>query len=84
MFAEAAGLAVLAAISLAALVWLPTILYLAAPEPTPRRQAAFNGWLRQPSTAGCAAMDHPSFPGAQVAAGAILTVNGITGLIQEG
>ncbi len=76
MFAEAAGLAVLAAISLAALVWLPTILYLAAPEPTPRRQAAFNG--------GCAAMDHPSFPGAQVAAGAILTVNGITGLIQEG
>ena len=47
MLAEAAGLAVLAAISPTVLAWLPMILYLAAAEPATRRLAAFNGWLRR-------------------------------------
>jgi hypothetical protein len=32
------------------LVWLPLVLYLAAPEPTTRRLTAFNGWLRAQAT----------------------------------
>ena len=52
------------------------ILYLAAPEPTTRRLAAFNGWLRRHGPV--------ILSGALVAAGAILTVNGITGLIRKG
>jgi Sap, sulfolipid-1-addressing protein len=32
------------------LVWLPLVLYLVAPEPTTRRLAAFNGWLRAQAT----------------------------------
>jgi hypothetical protein len=53
----AAGLALIVIINVS-FVWLPMILYLAAPEPTTRRLAAFNGW--PPSTAGCAAMGQPS------------------------
>ena len=70
-----AGLALIIIINVS-LVWLPMILYLAAPEPTTRRLAAFNGWLRRHGPA--------ILSGALVAAGAILTVNGITGLIQKG
>lgn len=60
MLVEAAGLSILAAISLAALltavlivvsyvspVWLPVLAFLAAPEPSTRRLSAFNGWLRR-------------------------------------
>ncbi len=71
----AAGLALIVIINVS-LVWLPLILYLAAPEPTTRRLAAFNGWLRRHGPA--------ILSGALVAAGAILTVNGIAGLIQKG
>ena len=70
-----AGLALIIIINVS-LVWLPMILYLAAPEPTTRRLAAFNGWLRRHGPA--------ILSGALVAAGAILTVNGITGLIRKG
>jgi hypothetical protein len=58
------------------LVWLPLLAYLAAPEPTTRRLTAFNGWLRRHGPI--------ILSGALVAAGAILTVNGIAGLIQKG
>ena len=71
----AAGLALIVIINVS-LVWLPMILYLAAPEPTTRRLAAFNGWLRRHGPA--------ILSGALVTAGAILTVNGIAGLIQKG
>ncbi len=71
----AAGLVLIVIINVS-LVWLPMILYLAAPEPTTRRLGAFNGWLRRHGRA--------ILSGALVAAGAILTVNGITGLIQKG
>ncbi len=71
----AAGLALIVIINVS-LVWLPMILYLAAPEPTARRLAAFNGWLRRRGPV--------ILSGALVAAGAILTVNGIAGLIQKG
>ncbi len=70
-----AGLVLIVIINVS-LVWLPMILYLAAPEPTTRRLAAFNGWLRRHGRA--------ILSGALVAAGAILTVNGIAGLIQKG
>ena len=71
----AAGLVLIVIINVS-LVWLPLILYLAAPEPTTRRLAAFNGWLRRHGPA--------ILSGALVAAGAILTINGITGLIRKG
>ena len=59
-----------------ALVWLPLLAYLAAPDLTGRRLMAFNGWLRSHGRIILA--------GALVIAGIILTVNGITGLIQKG
>ena len=102
MLVQAAGLAVLAAVSSTALLLaavylgsarprttlllylagavlmsvVMSVVVLAAPEPTTRRLAAFNGWLRRHGPA--------ILSGALVAAGAILTVNGITGLIQKG
>lgn len=71
----AAGLVLIVVINVS-LVWLPLLAYLAAPEPTTRRLTAFNGWLRRHGPI--------ILSGALVAAGAILTVNGIAGLIQKG
>jgi hypothetical protein len=59
-----------------ALVWLPLLAYLAAPDLTGRRLMAFNGWLRSHGRIILASV--------LVIAGIILTVNGITGLIQKG
>lgn len=59
-----------------ALVWLPLLAYLAAPDLTGRRLMAFNAWLRSHGRIILA--------GVLVIAGIILTVNGITGLIQKG
>jgi len=57
----------------AALVWLPFLLYLAAPGVTTRRLTAFNGWLRANGT--------KILIGVLVAAGAIVAGNGIYGLV---
>jgi hypothetical protein len=59
-----------------ALVWLPLVAYLAAPDFTSRHLIAFNAWLRRNGRIILA--------GVLVIAGIILTVNGITGLIQKG
>jgi hypothetical protein len=54
------------------LVWLPILLYLAAPERTTRYLKAFNNWLRTHARAIlCVVM---------AAAGAIMVANGIYGL----
>jgi Sap, sulfolipid-1-addressing protein len=45
----AAAVALVVAIT-ALLVWLPLVLYLAAPGPTTHALAAFNGWLRAQAT----------------------------------
>jgi hypothetical protein len=67
----AAALVVVVVIN-AALVWLPLLLYLAAPGVTTRRLTAFNGWLR--------ANGNKILIAVLVAAGAILAGNGIYGL----
>jgi hypothetical protein len=59
-----------------ALVWLPLVAYLVAPDFTSRHLIAFNAWLRSHGRIILA--------GVLVIAGIILTVNGITGLIQKG
>jgi uncharacterized membrane-anchored protein len=71
----AAALIVIVVINVA-LVWLPLVAYLAAPDFTSRHLGAFNAWLRTHGRIILA--------GALVIAGIILTVNGITGLIQKG
>lgn len=58
-----------------ALVWLPIVAHLVAPEQTGRKLMAFNGWLR--------AHGHTILSGAILVAGAFLTVNGVTGLIRK-
>jgi len=57
-----------------ALVWLPILAHLAFPDWTTRTLTAFNGWLRA----------HGQILAAIVlaAAGVVLTVNGLTGLLQ--
>jgi hypothetical protein len=70
-----AGLAVIVAINVS-LVWLPLLAYLVAPEPTTRHLAAFNTWLRSHGRAIVA--------GALVAAGVILAIDGMAGLIGKG
>jgi hypothetical protein len=70
-----AGLAVIVAINVS-LVWLPLLAYLVAPEPTTRHLAAFNTWLRSHGRVIVA--------GALVAAGVILAIDGIAGLIGKG
>jgi hypothetical protein len=57
----------------AALVWLPLLLYLAAPGVTTRRLTAFNAWLR--------ANGNKILIGVLVAGGAIMVGNGIYGLV---
>ena len=56
------------------LVWLPILTHLAFPDWTTRTLTAFNGWLRA----------HGQIVAAIVlaAAGAVLIVNGLTGLLQ--
>jgi Sap, sulfolipid-1-addressing protein len=55
------------------LVWLPFLLYLAAPDATTRRLKAFDGWLR--------AHGHALAAGALTVAGALLILDGISGLV---
>jgi len=71
----AAALIVIVVINVA-LVWLPLLAYLAAPDFTSRHLGRFNAWLRRNGRF--------ILSGALVIAGIILTVNGITGLIQKG
>ena len=71
----AAALIVVVVINVA-LVWLPLVAFLAAPDFTTRHLIAFNGWLRRNGRI--------IFSGVLVIAGIILTVNGIAGLIQKG
>jgi hypothetical protein len=54
------------------LVWLPLLLYLAAPEATTRRLKAFNGWLR--------AHGHAIAAVALLVVGAALTASGAAGI----
>jgi len=58
-----------------AFVWLPFLAYLAAPGPTTRTLAAFNAWLR--------AHGRILLVLALLVAGAVLTVNGLIGLIRR-
>ena len=89
MLIEAAGLAVLAAISptallLAALiavisvslVWPPALAFLAAPESTARRLSACNGWLRHNGRMILACT--------LVAAGLTAAADGLAGPIRKG
>jgi hypothetical protein len=57
----------------ALLVWLPLLLYLAAPGPTTRGLAAFNGWLRAQATTLIA--------GVLLVVGSILIVSAAYGLV---
>jgi Sap, sulfolipid-1-addressing protein len=58
-----------------AFVWLPFLAYLAAPDLTTRTLTAFNAWLR--------AHGRILLTLALLVAGAILTVNGLLGLIRR-
>jgi hypothetical protein len=71
----AAGLALIVVINVA-LIWLPLLAYLAAPEPTTRYLSAFNGWLRQNG--------RKILTGSLVAAGLIVAIDGLVGLLQKG
>jgi hypothetical protein len=72
--AELTALAVLVVVVInVLLVWLPFVLYLAAPGFTTRHLTAFNGWLR--------AHGNTILTGVLLAVGAILTFNGIHGLV---
>jgi len=71
----ATALAVVVAINVA-LVWLPLLTFLIAPEATTRRLASFNAWLRRHS--------HVILSVVLIAAGLILAINGLIGLIQKG
>jgi hypothetical protein len=55
------------------LVWLPILAHLVFPDWTSRTLTAFNGWLRAHGRIIVAI--------AAAAAGVILTVNGLTGLL---
>ena len=57
-----------------AFVWLPFLAYLAAPDLTTRKLAAFNAWLR--------ARGRILLMLALLIAGAVLTLNGLLGLIR--
>jgi len=70
---SALGLVIVVVIN-AAFIWLPFLAYLAAPELTTRKLTAFNGWLR--------AHGRILLSLALLAAGAILVVNGLVGLIR--
>ena len=69
------GLALIVVINVS-LVWLPLLAFLLAPEPTTRRLSAFNGWLRRNGRMILA--------GTLVAAGLIVAIDGLVGLIKKG
>ncbi|HXZ75530.1 MAG TPA: GAP family protein [Streptosporangiaceae bacterium] len=71
---SALGLVMVIVINVA-FVWLPFVAYLAAPGPTTRMLAAFNAWLR--------AHGRLLLILALLVAGAVLTVNGLLGLIRR-
>jgi hypothetical protein len=71
----AAGLALIVVINVA-LIWLPLLAYLAAPEPTTRYLSAFNGWLRHNG--------RKILTGSLVAAGLVVAIDGLVGLLQKG
>jgi hypothetical protein len=70
-----AALALIVVINVS-LVWLPLLAFLAAPDPTTRHLSAFNGWLRRNGRMILA--------GTLVAAGLIVAIDGLAGLIQKG
>ena len=70
-----AGLALIVAINVA-FIWIPLLAFLAAPEPTTRYLSAFNGWLRHHGRIILA--------GTLVAAGLIVAIDGLVGLLQKG
>ena len=57
-------------------VWLPLLAFLAAPDLTTRHLAAFNGWLRRNG--------RKILAGTLGAAGLVVTVDGLVGLIKKG
>jgi hypothetical protein len=71
---SALGLVIVIVINVA-FVWLPFVAYLAAPGPTTRTLAAFNAWLR--------AHGRILLILALLVAGAVLTLNGLLGLIRR-
>lgn len=70
-----AGLAVIVVINVS-LIWLPLLAFLVAPEPTTRRLSAFNEWLRRNGRMILACT--------LVAAGLIVAIDGLVGLIRKG
>jgi hypothetical protein len=70
---SALGLVIVIVINVA-FVWLPFLAYLAAPDLTTRKLTAFNAWLR--------AHGRILVMLALLVAGAVLTVNGLLGLIR--
>lgn len=72
--ATVTALAVIVVINVA-LVWLPLLGYLAAPGSTTRRLVTFNAWLRRNGRLILAA--------AMIAAGLIVAINGLTGLLSK-
>jgi hypothetical protein len=71
---SALGLVIVIVINVA-FVWLPFLAYLAAPDLTTRKLTAFNAWLR--------ARGRILLVLALLVAGAILTVDGLLGLIRR-
>lgn len=72
--ATVVAIAVIVVINVA-LVWLPLLGYLAAPGPTTRWLMSFNGWLRRNGRLILAAV--------MVAAGLIVGINGLIGVIAQ-
>lgn len=72
--ATVTALAVIVVINVS-LVWLPLLGYLAAPGPTARRLAGFNAWLRRNGRLILAVV--------MIAAGLILAINGLTGVLTK-
>jgi Sap, sulfolipid-1-addressing protein len=73
--ATAVGLALIVVINVS-LIWLPLLAFLVAPEPTTRRLSAFNEWLRRNGRMILACT--------LVAAGVIVAIDGLVGLIRKG
>jgi MFS family permease len=70
---SALGLLIIVVLNVA-LVWLPIVAHLIAPERTGRALTAFNAWLR--------AHGHQILAFGLAVAGVLLTINGATGLIR--
>ena len=70
-----AGLALIVVINVS-LIWLPLLAFLTAPDATTRHLSAFNGWLRRNGRMILA--------GTLVAAGLIVAIDGLVGLIRKG